>query len=135
MKHPKFKSLVVLVVFLLGQFKNYVPKLPILKTFKAQVFPFDDGTYNPSSMNKCFPFVFSWKQITCLLELHVKKHDSNLPHNGDATKFQIVNLEINICIMFCLVKTPQLHIRPPNNLFSSLLNSRYTRTSRHKQSR
>jgi hypothetical protein len=63
MKHPKFKSLVVLVVFLLGKFKNYVPKLPFLTTFKAQVFLFDDDTYNPSSMNKGFPFVFSWKKL------------------------------------------------------------------------
>jgi hypothetical protein len=74
------------------------------------------------------------EKITCLLELHVKKHDFNLPQNGDVIKFQIVNLEINKCIMFCLVKTPQLHIRPPNNLLSLLLNGRYTRTSRHKQS-
>jgi hypothetical protein len=96
MKHPKFKSLVGLIVFLLGQFKNYVPKLPFLTTFKAQVFPFDDATYNPSNMNNYFPFVFSWKKITCILELHVKEHDSNLLQNGDVIKFQIVNLEINI---------------------------------------
>jgi hypothetical protein len=62
MKHPKSKSLVVLVVFFLGQFKNYVPKFAFLTTFKAQVFPSDNGTYNPSNMNKCFPFVFSWKK-------------------------------------------------------------------------
>jgi hypothetical protein len=71
-KHQKFKSLAVVVVFLLGQLKNYVLKLPFLTTFKAQVLPFDDGAYNPNNMNKCFPFAFSWKKLTCLLELHVK---------------------------------------------------------------
>jgi hypothetical protein len=67
MKHPKFKSLAMLVVFFLGQLKKFVPKLPSLTTFKPHVLPFDDGIYNPSNMNKCFPFVFSCKKLTCLL--------------------------------------------------------------------
>jgi hypothetical protein len=70
MKHTKFKSLVVLLVFLLGQFKNYLLKLPFLTTFKAHFLPFDDGTYNPSNMNT---ICFFMEKINMLIRTSCKR--------------------------------------------------------------